>query len=160
PKRAPQGRPPVFLMRMVSSNKAGPMGRKREGGRSADAGFETMSDFELMSAEDITPPASSGQPDSGIATAGERSINKIEQTALQAKRPGPSLKARAVAILSRREHSRQELKQKLAIYADESDDVDSLLDELVRENWQSDERFAQSLVNRRVDRKGTQLILK
>ncbi|HLU16171.1 MAG TPA: recombination regulator RecX [Burkholderiaceae bacterium] len=78
---------------------------------------------------------------------------------LAPKRSGPSLKARAVGYLSRREHSRLELARKLAPYADNADQVEQLLDGLERENWLSDERFVQSLVNRRAGRHGVMRIL-
>jgi regulatory protein len=39
------------------------------------------------------------------------------------QRPEPSLKARALRLLARREHSREELKRKLAAHAGEGDDV-------------------------------------
>lgn len=71
---------------------------------------------------------------------------------------GPSLKARAIGFLSRREHSRRELERKLSPYAPDRQALHSLLDELARENWQSDERFAQSLINRRASRHGWQRI--
>lgn len=76
-----------------------------------------------------------------------------------AQRPvGPSLKARAIGFLSRREHSRRELARKLAPHAPDNETLQSLLDDLARENWQSDERFAHSLVNRRAERQGLQRI--
>src|SRR5690606_27629100 len=71
----------------------------------------------------------------------------------------PSLKARAVALLSRREHSRQELFRKLSPHAENPEELEQLLDTLARENWQSDERFAQSLVNRTAARQGSSRIL-
>lgn len=74
---------------------------------------------------------------------------------------GPSLKMRAVGLLSRREHSRAELARKLAPYADvdNPDELKQVLDALERENWQSDARFAQSLIHRRAPRKGTALVI-
>jgi len=69
-------------------------------------------------------------------------------------RKGPSLKARAVAFLSRREYSRLELQRKLAAHAQDAAEVEQLLDQLERENWLSDERFAQSLIHRRASVRG------
>src|SRR5690606_2798808 len=132
---------------------------KRGGDHSASESFETMSNFEMMTAGDLDDPAFPKPTCSSLTSDDEQTTDRANQSLLQQERAGPSLKARAVAMLSRREHSRHELKHKLAVYAKESDDIDSLLDGLARENWQSDERFAQSLVNRRADRKGTQLIL-
>lgn len=87
--------------------------------------------------------------------------DEFEQLVPKAQRQGPSLKARAVAILSRREHSRIELARKLAPHAnpDDPSQLNNVLDELERENWLSNQRFAQSLVNRRAPRKGAALVL-
>ena len=66
-----------------------------------------------------------------------------------------SLKARAVALLSRREHSRLELTRKLSAHAEDADVLSRLLDDLTREGWLSDERYAQSLVHRRASTHGS-----
>lgn len=71
-----------------------------------------------------------------------------------------SLKARALRYLSAREHSRAELARKLARYANEGDDIAGLLDELKAAGFLSDERFAESLVNRRAARFGNNRILR
>ncbi|NYT85821.1 recombination regulator RecX [Pollutimonas harenae] len=75
------------------------------------------------------------------------------------KKAGPSLKARAIGYLSRREHSRRELSRKLAPFTDDPHEIESLLNQLERENWLSNERFAQSLLNRRASRQGASRIL-
>ena len=66
-----------------------------------------------------------------------------------------SLKARALGYLSRREHSRAELRRKLAPHAESAEEVDALLDWLEGENWLSNTRFAESVVHRRAGRYGT-----
>ncbi len=70
-----------------------------------------------------------------------------------------SLKARALRYLAAREHSRVELARKLARYAAEGDDVEALLDKLEAAKLLSEERFSESLVNRRAARFGNQRIL-
>jgi regulatory protein len=70
-----------------------------------------------------------------------------------------SLKARALKYLSTREHSRLELARKLSRYAEEGDDVEALLDFLEKNNWLSQERFAESLVHRRAGRYGNSRVL-
>jgi regulatory protein len=75
------------------------------------------------------------------------------------RRPALSLKGRALRYLSAREHSRLELGRKLARYAEEGDDVDALLDFLEQNNWLSQERFAESLINRRAGRYGNSRVL-
>jgi regulatory protein len=73
--------------------------------------------------------------------------------------PQLSLKARALRYLSMREHSRPELGRKLARYAEEGDDVEALLDFLEKNNWLSQERFAESLINRRAARYGNRRVV-
>ena len=66
----------------------------------------------------------------------------------------PSLKGRALRLLSMREHSRAELARKLAPFAMPDDDLESMLAGLVAQGWISDERVAHSHVNRRAARLG------
>ena len=69
-------------------------------------------------------------------------------------RPAPSLRARALRFLARREHSRAELQRKLAALNDEGVDLDALLDELAARGWLSDARFAQQCVRTKSRRFG------
>jgi regulatory protein len=73
--------------------------------------------------------------------------------------PELSLKARALRYLSMREHSRLELRRKLARYAEEGDDVEALLDFLEKNNWLSQERFAESLIHRKAARYGNSRVV-
>jgi len=58
---------------------------------------------------------------------------------------GPqALKARALRLLARREHSRAELARKLAGHAQSAAALESLLDDLVARRQLSDERYAES----------------
>jgi regulatory protein len=67
----------------------------------------------------------------------------------------PSLKARALRFLAAREHSRVELRRKLAPHAAEPAEIDAVLDELERAGWLSAERYVASVVHRRAARLGT-----
>lgn len=60
-----------------------------------------------------------------------------------ASKQQPPLRARAMRLLARREHSRAQLRGKIAPHAAEGEDVDTLLDELARAGWLSDARFAE-----------------
>lgn len=73
--------------------------------------------------------------------------------------PPLSLKARALRFLSMREHSRLELGRKLARHAEEGDDVEALLDFLEKNNWLSQERFAESLIHRKASRYGNSRVM-
>lgn len=55
-----------------------------------------------------------------------------------------SLRARAIGLLARREHSRAELARKLAPHAEEGEDLAALLDELEQRKYLSDERYAEA----------------
>lgn len=68
------------------------------------------------------------------------------------------LKARAVRWLSMREHTRSELERKLAMISPDTDAINSVLDDLSRGGWQSDERFAQTFGQYKASRQGALLI--
>src|SRR3982074_1502212 len=66
----------------------------------------------------------------------------------------PSLRARAMRLLARREHSRSELQRKLSAVAEEGDNVDALLDDLAKKGWLSDARFAEQTIRSKSRRFG------
>jgi len=68
----------------------------------------------------------------------------------------PSLKARALRLLTQREHSRSELQAKLTRHLQEGDDLSSLLDALEAKGFINAERVAESLVHQRAQLWGTQ----
>jgi regulatory protein len=61
----------------------------------------------------------------------------------------PSLRARALKALGRREHSRLELQAKLQPFAENPDELDALLDELEKRGWLSEARFVEQLTTTR-----------
>lgn len=71
----------------------------------------------------------------------------------------PSLKARAVTYLSRREHSRLELKRKLSKFSTDNNAIEEALDYLQQGNWQSDERYANAYATRNAVKHGVSRIL-
>ena len=66
----------------------------------------------------------------------------------------PSLRSRAMRLLARREHSREELKRKLASHVEDGDDVDAVLDELAAKGWLSDARYAEQAIRSKARRYG------
>ena len=58
-----------------------------------------------------------------------------------------SLRARALALLARREHTRLELRRKLAPHAASEDEITQLLIELEARGWLSEERYAETRAN-------------
>lgn len=57
-----------------------------------------------------------------------------------------SLRSRALAMLTRREHSQFELRQKLAELGGECAIIDSILNEFSTQNWQNDRRFTEVFI--------------
>jgi regulatory protein len=70
----------------------------------------------------------------------------------------PSLKGRALRLLSGREHSRAELERKLQRFEDEPGSLKLALDELQAKGFISEQRVLESVVNRRSGKLGTQRI--
>ncbi|WP_445660881.1 regulatory protein RecX [Acinetobacter sp. F16] len=60
---------------------------------------------------------------------------------------GSRLRSYAFAVLTRREYSKADLIEKLALYAMDRDEVLRLVDELAKENYQSDQRVAEILLS-------------
>lgn len=60
-----------------------------------------------------------------------------------------ALRDKAIDYLSRREHSRLELKRKLTQKEFDPTEIETVLTQLIEKNLQSDERFAQSYVRYR-----------
>jgi regulatory protein len=65
---------------------------------------------------------------------------------MQSKPEPGALRERALRLLARREHSRLELTRKLETAGFMRDDIAPLLDDFERQNWLSDQRFAESYV--------------
>lgn len=62
----------------------------------------------------------------------------------------PEIKARAFDLLSRREHARHELLQKLLRKGHALDAIKDVLDYMAQQDYQSDERFAEHYVRSRI----------
>ena len=67
----------------------------------------------------------------------------------------PSLKGRALRLLSQREHSRTELERKLAQHEEVPGELAKALDELQARDFINDGRAVDSLVNRRAGKLGS-----
>ncbi|TDQ51203.1 regulatory protein [Permianibacter aggregans] len=55
-------------------------------------------------------------------------------------------------LLARREHAERELRRKLTARGFDASEIDETLRQLQQRDWQSDERYAQSLINTRKQR--------
>ena len=67
----------------------------------------------------------------------------------------PSLKGRALRLLSGREHSRAELERKLKSFEEEPGELTNVLDELQAKDFISEQRVIESVINRRSAKLGT-----
>ena len=105
-------------------------------------------------------------------------MSELGSTVQKKKKQSPSLKARALRLLSMREYSRKGLATKLAETAARSlkfnptledgeipvtdipltTQIEAVLDDFEARGWLSDERFAEALVRRRSERYGTRKI--
>ncbi|MBX3665866.1 MAG: recombination regulator RecX [Burkholderiales bacterium] len=66
----------------------------------------------------------------------------------------PSLRARALRHLARREHTRHELALKLAPHAGSEAEVAQILDDFTQRGWLSEQRAAEQIVHTRRGRYG------
>ena len=73
--------------------------------------------------------------------------------------PPPTLRARALKALARREHSRQELQAKLRPFAEDPGEIGPLLDDLEKRGWLSEARFVEHTTTIRRRRFGAARIL-
>ena len=60
------------------------------------------------------------------------------------------IEAVCLRLLARREHSRRELLDKLALRGFERSEVEPVIDGMAEQNWQNDERFAECYVRQRI----------
>ena len=77
-----------------------------------------------------------------------------EAAAPRRLRPEPSLKSRALRLLSMREHSRLELERKLREHETREGELAEALDALAARGFISDERVADSVLHRRAAKLG------
>ena len=104
---------------MRDSDVEGPDGHESPGARRPDPAADEMSP--------LLAPGAPGKSRRRVATVTER----------------------ALGLLTRREHSRKELVQKLTSRGMEAAEVESTVARLANDGWQDDARFAESLVRAR-----------
>ena len=68
-------------------------------------------------------------------------------TAIERQRQVESV---CLRLLARREHSRKELLDKLALRGFQRDEVESVVNALAKQNWQNDERYRECYVRQRI----------
>ena len=70
----------------------------------------------------------------------------------------PTLRARALHLLARREHARHELERKLAPFAGDEAEVSKLLDDFAARGWLSEQRVVDAVVHAQRARFGSRRI--
>lgn len=82
-------------------------------------------------------------------TSDDHALRFSSSTEKVAAKPltGSRLRSYAFAVLTRKEYSKADLIEKLALYALCRDEVITLVEELARENYQSDQRVAELLLS-------------
>ncbi|TSE28328.1 Regulatory protein RecX [Tepidimonas thermarum] len=74
-------------------------------------------------------------------------------------RAGLTLRARALRLLARRDHTRHELAQRLAPYAADEAELHAVLNECERRGWLDDARALEAHLHRRSAQRGTARLL-
>ena len=77
---------------------------------------------------------------------------------LKQKKPPANLRARALRLLARREHSRLELEYKLAPHAPDPEELGRLLGDLARRGWLSERRLVEQVIHARRGQFGSRRI--
>jgi regulatory protein len=75
--------------------------------------------------------------------------SKGEGEPKKSKRPEPTATSKAIWLLARREHSRSELKRKLIEKGFPPEEAESTVEKLADRDYQSDQRFVDSLIRMR-----------
>ena len=94
--------------------------------------------------------SSSASAGTSAGTSGSRGPSGLRGTTAQ-----PSLKGRALRLLSGREHSRAELERRLKSFEEEPGELARVLDELQAKDFISEQRVIESVINRRSAKLGT-----
>lgn len=123
-------------------------------GHAPRAGGVSPVDEAFISEEKTTDTFSSA-----LSTTFSTTSSAIPAQTVQPSAKPVNLLAKAVALLSRREHSAQELRRKLAKYTEDTQQIEAVITRLQKEKWQSDERFAENFVLFRQEKWGNQKIL-
>ncbi len=119
---------------------------------------------DLATLQAMLADATANKQRSGISTSVPQEENSNEVSDFDPPRTRHrtsqlSLRGKALQYLARRDHARQELRQKLLLLtenAEEVEEVDALLDDFSARGWLSDTRFAEQWTHQRGVRFGAQ----
>ena len=107
----------------------------------SDAKFTKIIDYDALKREYGDTSAAT---DSGYQPL---NFSKPEKKAERSLLTGSRLRSYAFAVLTRKEYSKAELIEKLALYAENRDEVLELVEELATQLYQSDQRVAETVLS-------------
>lgn len=119
----------------------------------SDAKFTKLLDYETIkqqfgdvhdSSQPVIPPQADALPEFDPE---ESLFDNKQEDKTKLGLTGSRLRSYAFAVLTRKEYAKAELIEKLCLYAENRDEVLELVDELSRENYQSDQRVAETLLS-------------
>ncbi|TQR70273.1 regulatory protein RecX [Acinetobacter sp. RF14B] len=118
----------------------------------SDAKFSKLLDYEAIKQQfgDTEDSVHTSTVPSQVLPEFDPEDSLFGQPDKQEKKPGLSgsrLRSYAFAVLTRKEYSKAELIEKLALYAEDRNEVIALVDELAKENYQSDQRVAEIMLS-------------
>jgi len=130
-------------MRILKPNKSS-VSRSKTGEQAGDL---------LFSIEEINLDQKDGSLDwMKQLTDSEAEAFKVENTSEKKKKEYNQVFSKGIRLLSMREHSAQEITKKLLSKCDKPDLVYAVVDDLIENNYLSDQRFAESFVRSRQNR--------
>ena len=106
----------------------------------SDAKFNKIIDYDALKREYGDETLAK---DSGYSPLNFSQPEKTERSLLT----GSRLRSYAFAVLTRKEYSKAELIEKLALYAQDRDEVLELVEELASQLYQSDQRVAETVLS-------------
>ncbi|MCO8069324.1 recombination regulator RecX [Acinetobacter lwoffii] len=117
----------------------------------SEAKFSKLLDYETLKqqfgdADDQSTQHNTAKP----APAFDPEERLFDTSSDEKKKPGLTgsrLRSYAFAVLTRKEYAKAELIEKLCLYAEDRDEVLELVEELSRENYQSDQRVAETMLS-------------
>ncbi|OTG91528.1 regulatory protein RecX [Acinetobacter sp. ANC 3813] len=113
-----------------------------------DSKFPKLIDYQALKEQVGDEEASSADNYAAQYKPEDNALNF--EAAVADKKPGlhgSRLRSYAFAVLTRKEYSKAELIEKLALYAESRNEVIALVDELAAQHYQSDQRVAEIMLS-------------
>lgn len=118
----------------------------------SDAKFSKLLDYDTLrqqfgdTEESVSLPAAESRV-LPVSNPEDRLFDEQPKDHRKTGLTGSRLRSYAFAVLTRKEYSKAELIEKLALYAEDRNEVLALVEELSQENYQSDQRVAEIMLS-------------